>query len=380
MKITLKQKKLKENISLFIEYYNGSTINDEGKRIHNRRQEYLKIYLHLSPSSSKEKKENKENLELAENIYSIRKAEYLQGKFKIQDRSKSKQQFLQFYILKKEERYQSDKNYDNWEAAQKHIENFCPTNITFDEIDIDFVKNFQKFLHTTAIAKSGYPLSQNTKHTYYNKFKACLSAAFEEGYLKENVVRKVKSIPMGETHREYLTLDEVTNLFKTECRIPVLKTAFLYSIFTGARWSDINKLVWSEIRDEGIDKEGNEIYRMVFAQKKTNGVEYLYISKQARDLLGERKGKNERVFVNLHYSAHMNFILLRWCMYAGITKHITFHSARHTNAVLLLENGADIYTVSKRLGHKAIRTTEIYAKIIDKKMKEAANLIPTLKF
>ncbi len=66
-------------------------------------------------------------------------------------------------------------------------------------------------------------------------------------------------------------------------------------------------------------------------------------------------------------------------MFAGISKHITFHSTRHTNAVLLLENGADIYTVSKLLGHREIRTTEIYAKIIDNKMKEAANLIPKLK-
>tara|TARA_R110002050_G_scaffold246651_5_gene384446 strand:+ start:3959 stop:4186 length:228 start_codon:yes stop_codon:yes gene_type:complete len=71
--------------------------------------------------------------------------------------------------------------------------------------------------------------------------------------------------------------------------------------------------------------------------------------------------------------------LLRWCKVAGISKHITFHSTRHTNAVLLLENGADIYTVSKLLGHREIRTTEIYAKIIDNKMKEAANLIPKLK-
>jgi len=65
-------------------------------------------------------------------------------------------------------------------------------------------------------------------------------------------------------------------------------------------------------------------------------------------------------------------------MAAGISKHITFHSARHTNAVLLLEIGADIYTVSKRLGHREIRTTQIYAKMIDKKMKEAAHLIPKL--
>jgi len=60
-------------------------------------------------------------------------------------------------------------------------------------------------------------------------------------------------------------------------------------------------------------------------------------------------------------------------------RHITFHSARHTHAVLLLEYGADIYTVSKVLGHKEIKTTQIYAKIVDKKKKEAANLIPELE-
>ncbi|GFD77087.1 hypothetical protein KUL113_65070 [Tenacibaculum sp. KUL113] len=183
---------------------------------------------------------------------------------------------------------------------------------------------------------------------------------------------------MGETHREYLTIDEVQALSKTPIKQEILKTAFLFSCLTSVRWSDINKMKWREVRDEGIDKDGKSIHRIVFSQKKTKGAEYLYISSQARALLGERKRPEDRVFVNLHYSAQMNINLIKWCMSAGITKHITFHSARHTNAVLLLENGADIYTVSKRLGHKEIRTTEIYAKIIYKKMKEAANLIPKL--
>ena len=380
MKITLKKKKLNTGkYSLFIEYYKGTIIDENGKTKHNREFEYLKEYLIIEPKNKTEKLKNKETLELAEKILSIRQAEYYQGKFKIQNGNKSKYSFLQFYNLKKEERYQSKKNYDNWDAAQKHIEKFCTPNITFNDIDIDFIKDFQKFLHTEAKAKSGSPLSQNTKHTYYNKFRACLRAAFEEGYLKENIINKVKSIPMGETHREYLTMDELQLLSKTECRVPILKKAFLFSCLTGIRWSDVNKMTWSEVRDEGTDENGIGVFRVVFAQKKTNGVEYLYISKQARELLETRKKDNERVFINLHYSAHMNMILLRWCMYAGITKHITFHSARHTNAVLLLENGADIYTVSKRLGHKEIRTTEIYAKIIDKKMKEAAMLIPELK-
>ena len=60
---------------------------------------------------------------------------------------------------------------------------------------------------------------------------------------------------------------------------------------------------------------------------------------------------------------------------AGITKNITFHCARHTYATLQLTLGTDIYTVSKLLGHKELRTTQIYAKVIDDKKKEAANKI-----
>jgi integrase len=134
-------------------------------------------------------------------------------------------------------------------------------------------------------------------------------------------------------------------------------------------------MTWSEVRDEEKD-----VSRVNFRQQKTDGVEYLYISQQARDLLGERKDPNDRVFVGLKYSAVYNNEIVRWCNRAGISKHITFHSARHTNAVLLLENGADLYTVSKRLGHREIRTTAIYAKIKDEKMKEASNLIPEIRF
>ncbi|SHJ82145.1 Site-specific recombinase XerD [Arenibacter nanhaiticus] len=379
MKVHLRKKKLKSGMSsLYIEYYKGHRLTPEGKTKHLRDFEYLELYLTTDPKTDAEIKKNKETLELAEQILTIRKAEVYQGKYDLKNDTKGKVSLLDFYFQKKEERYQSKGNYDNWDAAQKHLEAYCSPTITFDDIDVDFIKGYKKYLDTVAVTQSKKKLSQNTKNTYYNKFKACLNAAFEEGYLKENLIKKVKGFTAGESTREYLTSDELQKLSKTPCPIPLLKRAFLFSSLSGIRWSDINKLKWSEVRDEGTDNSGNFIFRIVFQQKKTEGVEYLYISQQARELLGERKGPHDRVFKGLRYSAHMNLQLLRWCMFAGINKHITFHSARHTNAVLLLENGADIYTVSKRLGHREIRTTEIYAKIIDKKMKEAANLLPKL--
>lgn len=375
MKITLKKKKLKnDKYSLYLEYYKGSQLDNEGKRIHIRDFEYLKLYLHQNPLTAAEKKENKETELLAEQILSIRKAEFFQGKFDIKNTSKSKRRFLDFFIEKTEEKSDSPKNYGNWTATFLHLKRCINPNLLFEEIDEEFVKMVRNYFDKDAKTKSNLPLSLNSKYSYLNKFKACLRAAFDEGYLSINYASKIKSFEQAESQREYLTYQELQALASTNCKYQVLKNAFIFSCLTGLRWSDINTLTWSEVRDED-----NGISRVNFRQEKTDGVEYLYISNQARELLGKRQHPSERVFKGLKYGAVYNNEIVRWCNRAGISKHITFHSARHTNAVLLLENGADIYTVSKRLGHREIRTTAIYAKIVDQKMKEAANLIPEIK-
>ena len=125
-----------------------------------------------------------------------------------------------------------------------------------------------------------------------------------------------------------------------------------------------------------IDSEGSRIH---YYQKKTENLEYLDINQQALSYLGEKGNDEERPFEGLKYSSYFNVALAQWMLRAGITKDITFHCARHTHATLLLNNGVDIYTVSKLLGHKEIKTTQVYARIIDKKKKEAVNKIPSIK-
>ncbi|SDB26653.1 Site-specific recombinase XerD [Flavobacteriaceae bacterium MAR_2010_188] len=375
MKISLIERKLPSGkISLIIDYYKGSEISSEGKRKHIRDRENLKLYLFSEPKNAVERKENKQTMVLAKKILSIREAEYYQGKFDLKNTAKGKRRFLDFFSEKVEERSESAKNYGNWTAAFIHLQRCISANTMFDEIDENFVNRVRKYFDKKAHTKSALPLSLNSKYSYFNKFKASLRAAFDEGYLALNYATKVKSFEQAESQREYLTFQELQILVNTECKYEVLKRAFLFSCLSGLRWSDISAMSWSEVRDE------DNTSRVNFRQKKTDGVEYLYISNQARELLGERHSSDDRVFTGLKYSAVYNNEIVRWCNRAGISKHITFHSARHTNAVLLLENGADIYTVSKRLGHREIRTTQIYAKIIDTKMKEAANCIPVLNF
>ena len=375
MKISLSERKLKDGrISLSIEYYRGSEITAEGKRRHLRNFENLDIYLFSVPKNNVEKKKNKENLELAENVLAIRKAEFIQGRYELKDKVKSKRLFLKFFeeLTEEKQKQDSSNNYGNWFSTLQHLKKVVSKNMTFNEIDENFIKKVRKYFENDALTKSDLPLSQNSKYSYFNKFKAALRNAFDEGYLTVNYAAKIKSFEQAESQREYLTFEELQSLAKAECKYPVLKKAFLFSCLSGLRWSDINTLTWSEVRDEG------EFSKINFRQEKTDGVEYLYISAQAREILGERQDPQDRVFRGLKYGMTYNTEIIRWCNRAAVPKHITFHSARHTNAVLLLENGADIYTVSKRLGHRELRTTQIYAKIVDSKMKEAAEIIPEL--
>ena len=128
---------------------------------------------------------------------------------------------------------------------------------------------------------------------------------------------------------------------------------------------------------EYIDGQG---YFLNFCQKKTKGVEVLPISEQAYSFTNGSENpnemeKNKKVFEGLQYSAYHNKHLFQWIREAGISKHITFHSFRHTFATLQLFHGTDLYTVSKMLGHKDLKTTQIYVKIVDETKRIAANRI-----
>lgn len=373
MKISIRKRKLKDGrTSLFLEYYKGYTKTSNGKIKHNREFENLELYLYSTPKTAKQKSENKEAQILADKILIQRQADYNSEKFGFRNTNKVNLNFIEYFKNMTDERFNSKGNHDNWRSTYNKLVDFFGDKISFRDFNVDKLKAFKDYLANTATTPQGKPLSANTKQSYFSKVIAALNQAFKERIIIENPGDFVQGFPTAEVERPYLTLSEVQKLALAECRIPVLKKAFLFACLTGLRYSDLEKLKWKEIR------ENEDELRIVFIQKKTEGLEYLYISKNARELLGERQAPDERVFKKLKYSAQTSTILMKWAYKAGVHKEFTFHSSRHTNAILMLENGADIYTVSKRLGHKELRTTEIYAKIVDKKQKEAANIIPQI--
>lgn len=340
-----------------------------------RTVEALRLFVYNLPKNKLEQQENKKTLELAERLRSEKLIQIQDKKFGTQRQDFSDKNFLEYFAEKMEERRESSGNYGNWNSALKYLKKCFGDKLPMSDVTIETCSKFRLFLENKARTKSNTPLSQNSKYSYLNKLKACLKLAYKDRLINENVSEFIKGFKQGESNREYLTFEEVQKLVETDCQYPVLKAAFLFSCLTGIRWSDIQNLTWVNLRYS--EKRG---YELSYRQQKTKGKEYLPISEQAVELLGKRGDNEDRIFKGLKYSAYMNVGLFRWMAKAEIHKKITFHCARHTHAVLLLENGTDIYTVSKMLGHRELKTTQIYAKIVDSKKIEAVRSIPKLEF
>ena len=373
-KVTLRQKKIsKGRQSLYLDFYPAIPHPETGEPT---RREFLGLYLFDKAKNPIDKQHNKETLQLAEQIRQKRenhlnKPEVYTGyeKEQLKIRERGEQNFVEYFKTLANKRKAS--NHDNWVSAYNYLETFTNGNLKFADLNEKFCNEFKEYLLTTKSNKSSKTtLAQNSAVSYFNKLKATLKQAYKDGYLQSDLNAKIEPIKQAETRRNFLTIEELNSLVKTECNNPLLKRAALFSALTGLRFSDIKNLVWGEIH-HSVENG----YSIQFTQQKTKGVEVLPISEQAYSLLGERKEPTDKVFEGLTYSAYENKHLYQWIGAAGITKDITFHCFRHTFATLQLSHGTDIYTVSKMLGHRELKTTQIYAKIVDDTKRKAANRI-----
>lgn len=361
------------NTSLYLDIYRN------GKREY----EYLKLYL-IPEKNRADREKNRETLQFAEAIKSKRIVELRNGEYGFKSYYATDTLFFDYYKMMCEKRLgkpESRGNWGNWYSCLHHLRIYEKREkITFAEITQEWVQGFRDYLEFRAVAWANDKrerikdklLSRNSKVSYFNKLRACLNQAFEDRIIPYNPVRGVEGFKAEDGTRMYLTLDELQKLVNTECEYPNIKKAFLFSCLTGLRRSDILRLTWGDIYKQG------DFARIIFRQKKTNGQEYLDITEQAEALIGVRGKPDERIFGDIYSPSATNNVIQNWVLRAGIDKKISFHCGRHTFAVMMLDLGTDIYTVSKLLGHRELTTTQIYAKVLDKNKQAAVQKIPTI--
>lgn len=336
VKIRERQKATGE-ISLYLDIYH-----------HGKRQyEFLNLYL------GKDREKNKEVRRLAEDIRSKRQLELSASNYQITPHFKTKVNFIEYFATL------SKGNHRAWNSTLLHLRDFAGDNVPFSLIDERWLVSFQKYLLNL--------VSKNSAQTYFNKIKAALNRAKRDKLIQVNPADNIDNIKGEEVERTYLTYDEVKKLSDTPSDREEVKRAFLFACCTGLRLSDIKRLQWKHLQEDQI----------TIRIKKTGQPEYLPMSKAAKKFVSQRGPDTAPVFRLIAEDAIWT-ALQRWKKAAGIEKHISFHVSRHTFATLALTSGVDLYTVSKLLGHSSIKNTQIYAKIVDQKKKDAVNMLPEL--
>ena len=355
MKITIRTKRLKNGSqSVYLDYY------QQGKR----KYEFLNLYLY----EGKEYKEsNKNTLELANQIRIKREYETNAEILGIENKAK-KVYFLEYCIETLKRKHIKTSTAQLYKAFIYNLKNFDNKDHLLKNIDKLYLEKFISFLIKQGIKSSSIK-------TYISILNSVLNNAIKENIIKTNPLKHVEKPKVNEKKREHLTTEQLQKLANTETnpRYNETKRAFLFSCFTGLRYSDVKNLTFANIKD---------CKYIEIRQQKTADILIIPLSGTAKSIL--EKGNviplnqpPSRIFRLKSFQTtliHLNN-LFKAC---NIDLKPHFHTARHTFAVLSISLGIDFYTVSKLLGHKDLKTTQIYAKVLTEQKEKAIEKLPNI--
>ena len=368
--------------SLYLEYYKGykKVFNEktgkESVKV-DRQKEQLNLYLWTAPRTPIERQQNKETLALA------RKIRFERG--------------VQFIEDKEGYKFKKDRNINFLDYFQIYIDNYTKKDIRMVQIALQRFKDFlSETPEYTKFAKSIKPEQLNkdmmvafTEYlqsrsvgegakSIYGRFKKVINYAIEHDIITKNpcngVVIKVDEQIL---RKEILSLEEIQKLINThyEGENPNIRRAFIFCLYCGLRFCDVKDLTFGN-----IDYSNK---RLRFEQNKTKGHSAysgvtIPLNDELMRLIGEPasdQNKDSLIFPLPVYSACLK-ALKRWVKRAEIDKHISWHCARHSFAVNILNSGVDIKNLASLLGHSGLRHTEKYTREIDSKKAEAINSLP----
>ena len=373
--MTKTTKKAKEPVTIrYKTLENGSQsiyldIYHDGKRSY----KFLKLYL-VPENTPQAKIQNKNTLQAANAIKSQMILDIANGVANISNTSrKAAKTTLQDWFdeciveYKKNHKIKAG-SIDNFEKVKKHLATYNQ-KATLKDVDKDFCIGFINYLEGK--------VKKSTAKSIFALFKAILNKAVKKKLLTVNptcLLDSDEKITAQNANRDYLEIEELKvlltsdyNMSKTDLRI-----AFFFSCFCGLRIGEIRKLKGKDLLTG--DKQPK---LRVLREKKKGGSkeETIPLNEDAMRYLPQRADvSGDELIFRLPSQPVVSVAMKKWTTPLIPNKHITFHTARHTFATMMLTLGADLYTVSKLLGHANVTTTQIYAEIVDKKKTDAVNL------
>lgn len=234
-------------------------------------------------------------------------------------------------------------------------------DIVFSDLTFEFISSFEYFLQL-----KGYHINTIAKHMKHLKRHVNIAINKEYIEIQKYAFRKykIKTIENKHTHLVPEELERLENLILSDRYVKLQKSldAFLFCCYAGMRYSDFINLSSENIVD--INQETWLIYKSVKTGTEVRLPLYLLFSGKGIAILNKYRDNLEDFF-HLRDNSNVNKDLIIITRLAGLSKRISFHTARRTNATLLIYNGINITTVQKLLGHKSVKTTQVYTNVMD---------------
>lgn len=366
--------------SLFLDFYLGfnmsisSKSGKEYKRVNNKR-EFLKLYLWQAPRTPIERLQNKETLELAKKIRFERGQQLLENAEGYRLKKERNINFLDYFRAYIAKYTKKDKRMIEM-ALRRFIDflndteeyNRYSNGIKPEQITKDMMQDFTEYLQSRSRGEGA--------KSVYQRFKKVIKYAVEHEVMPKNpctgVVIKVDD---QQLKKEILSLDEIAQLYNTHSGNPDIQRAFIFCCYTGLRFCDVKTLTFANV------DYANSL--LTFEQNKTKGHSansgvVIRLGGWLLNLIGKPStpGNRGELIFKLPTHEACTKALQKWVDRAGINKHITWHCARHSFAVNILNNGANIKTVASLLGHSGLKHTEKYTRAFDSLKWEAIESLP----
>ena len=355
----------------------------KGKKIQDKSRESTGLFIWVKPTNNKQRQSNKESLKKAEIRINRIKAEYESGLYNIYNPENRKINFTDYWLEwaddhcsgQSSDSTRNRSNFSQFKTSLKHFKAFTGDELTIGDIDFNLCERFARYLSKEAVKHSdGSSLKTASVNAFYKKFDLVVWSLFNKGLLvgTHPAPRRLIALPkIIQKKKEYLTIEEIKNLDYNKCDNPLYAKAFLFACFTGLRSSDITNLKWADVRTN----EKGKMYLYFVMEKGDEPISFTLADK-ALEYMGERTEDSDRAFPYFSYHGNNNTKLYHWLKESGITKKLTFHESRGTFITnLIIQTNGNLEVTRRLVGHKDLKTTQGYNKLIDEGKDDAIQLL-----